>query len=106
MSKRFISGLPNSVREGRVLMHNHVSHGPNWPTGPNGFRAWTDDNPPEGFIPCPCGWAGLPHYAPEGPARAYRDGPELYQRRVRQLEKKHAEVWGEEDLSSRVHKWG
>jgi hypothetical protein len=44
MSKRFINGLPNSVREGRVLMHNHVSHGPNWPTGSNGFRAWTDDN--------------------------------------------------------------
>jgi hypothetical protein len=106
MSKRFIPGLPNSVREGRVLMHNHVIHGPNWPTGPNGFRGWTDNMPPEGFVPCPCGWAGLPHYAPQDHVQAYRDGPELYQRRVRQLEKKHATVWGEEDLSNGPHTWG
>ena len=105
MPKRFISGLPNSVREGRVLMHNHVSHGPNWPTGPNGFRAWTDDKPPLGFVPCPCGWAGLPHYAREDHARAYRGSPKLYQRRVRLLEKKQAVAWGKEE-SSGTHKWG
>jgi hypothetical protein len=83
-------------------MHNHVLHGPNWPTGPNGFRAWTDMKPPLGFVACPCGWAGLPHYAPEDHVQAYRDNPERYQRGVKQLERKHAV----EDLSSGPHKWG
>ena len=102
MYKHFIEDrLPKSVHKGRVLMHNNVSHGPNWPTGPNGFRAWTDDKPPLGFIACPCGWAGLPHYALEGHVQAYRDNPKRYQQGVRQLEKKHAEA-----LSSGVHKWG
>jgi hypothetical protein len=87
-------------------MHNDVSHGPNWTTGPNGFRAWTDDNAPEGFVPCPCGWAGLQHYAPESHVQAYRDNPGRYKRAVKQLEGRHAAMWGEEDLSSGVHKWG
>ena len=67
------------------------------------FVLGSDDKPPLGFIPCPCGWAGLPHYAREGDVQAYRGSPKLYQRRVRLLEKKQA---GEEDLSSGVHKWG
>jgi hypothetical protein len=95
---RYLNGyVPKSVGKGRVLMH----HGSNWPTGHGRkeFRAWTDDKPPEGFVPCPCEWAGLPHYARE-------DHVQAYQRRVKKLEKKHADVWGEEDLSSGVHKWG
>jgi ABC-type uncharacterized transport system substrate-binding protein len=36
-------------------MHNHIIHGPNWPTGPIGFRAWTDKKPPEAFVPYPVG---------------------------------------------------
>jgi hypothetical protein len=55
--------LPRRVPRGRVLMHNQIRHGPQWPTGINGFRAWWAAKPHEGFVPCPCGWAGLPHYA-------------------------------------------
>jgi hypothetical protein len=99
MAKRFITGLPNSVAEGRVLMHNHVVHGPNWPTGPNGFRAWTDDQPPLGFIPCPCGWASLPHYAAEGHVQAYSEDPKRYQRRAKYQE-------AGKGLGSGPHKWG
>jgi len=106
MYKHFITGFPKSIGKGRVLMHNNVNHGPNWPTGPNGFRAWTDEKPPLGFILCPCGWAGLPHYALESHVQAYRGNPKRYQRGVRALEKKHADAWGEEDLSSGTHKWG
>ena len=102
MYKHFINGFPKSIGKGRVLMHNNVNHGPNWPTGPNGFRAWTDEKPPLGFILCPCGWAGLPHYALESHVQAYRGNPKRYQRGVKQLEKKHAV----EDLSSGTHKWG
>jgi hypothetical protein len=106
VSRRYVSGVPKSVGKGRVLMHNHVIHGPNWPTGVNEFRAWTDDKPPEAFAPCPCGWAGLSHYASEGHVQAYRDNPERYKRGVKQLEKKHAVAWEEKDLSSGAHKWG
>jgi hypothetical protein len=55
--------LPKSVRDGRVLIHNHVRHKIDTPCGVEGFRAWTDTKPPPDFVPCPCGWAGLPHYA-------------------------------------------
>jgi hypothetical protein len=74
---RYLNGyVPKSVAKGRVLMH----HGSNWPTDPNGFRAWT--------VPCPCGWAGLPHYAAKGRVESYRE--KRYQRGVKQLERKHA----------------
>jgi hypothetical protein len=88
---RYLSvGLPRSVPEGRVLMHNHIIHGPNWPTGPNGFLAWTAIMPYEGFVRCPCGWAGLPHYAMRGHVQAYRENPDRYRRRVRYVERR----WG------------
>jgi hypothetical protein len=44
-------------------MHNHVQHSLDTPCGVNGFRAWTDTEPPSEFMKCPCGWSGLPHYA-------------------------------------------
>jgi hypothetical protein len=55
--------LPKSVREGRVLMHNHLRHKIDTPCDVNGFHAWTDTKPLPDFVPCPCGWSGLPHYA-------------------------------------------
>jgi hypothetical protein len=55
--------VPKSIGKGRVLMHNHVRHSRNMQCGDNGFRAWTDTKPPEGFKPCQCGYAGLPHYS-------------------------------------------
>jgi hypothetical protein len=55
--------IPKSVGAGRVLCHNHVQHTIDMPCGLNGFRAWTDSEPPPGFVKCPCGWSALPHYA-------------------------------------------
>jgi hypothetical protein len=63
--RRYIEAntVPKSVGAGRVLMHNPAEHSRNTPCGMNGFRAWTDDKPLEGFQPCRCGWSGLPHYS-------------------------------------------
>jgi hypothetical protein len=57
--------VPKSVGAGRVLCHNHVKHTDDMPCGFNGFRAWTCDaaGKPRGFVKCPCGWSGMPHYA-------------------------------------------
>jgi hypothetical protein len=67
---RYISGspplfLPDKIPKGRILAHNHVMHTIDMPEGLNGFRCWTwrEDLRPDNFVPCPCGWAGLPHYA-------------------------------------------
>jgi len=62
---RYVRGLtvPKTIGTGRKLMHNNVRHTVDMPTGVNGFRAWTDTKVPAGFIRCPCGWSGLPHYA-------------------------------------------
>ena len=53
------NGVPRKVPEGRVLVHNRVSHGPRTPVGVRGFRAWTQpvdaDDPP--VVECDCGWA-------------------------------------------------
>ena len=53
--------LPRSVPEGRVLVHNHVRHEPDTPTGVNGFRAWTVpvDWQAVPLVECDCGWAPL-----------------------------------------------
>jgi hypothetical protein len=65
-SPRYLEQVPRSLDEigrGQVLMHNHVRHTANFPSGVNGFRFWTEAKPPEGFHPCRCGWSGLPHYS-------------------------------------------
>ena len=43
-----VGTVPYSVPEGRVLMHNHVLHGVDTPSGTNGFHGWTDSKPPPG----------------------------------------------------------
>jgi hypothetical protein len=58
-----ISTVPKTLKPGRKLMHNHVMHTVDMPCGMNGFRAWTADKVAKGFVKCPCGWSGLPHYA-------------------------------------------
>jgi hypothetical protein len=70
---RYVRGLtvPKTIGTGRKLMHNDVRHTANMPTGVNGFRAWTDTKVPAGFIRCPCGWSGLPHYADEGHVKGH-----------------------------------
>jgi hypothetical protein len=62
---RYGRGVPRTIPEGRVLAHNHVAHGDNWPCGPNGFRWWTwpKENKPRWFVRCSCGWMDLPHFA-------------------------------------------
>jgi hypothetical protein len=52
------------------------------PTGVNGFRAWTDTKVPAGFIRCPCGWSGLPHYADERHVKGH-EGQRRRMRRAR-----------------------
>jgi hypothetical protein len=75
-SVRYVNGgsVPKSISKGRVLCHNHIQHGPNTPCGVNGFRAWTDTKPPQGFAKCPCGYAGLPHYARRDHVAGIRKG--------------------------------
>jgi hypothetical protein len=56
--------IPRSISPGRVLMHNHVRHTIDMPSGLNGFRAWTSNAVPnDEFKPCHCGWSGLPHFS-------------------------------------------
>jgi hypothetical protein len=61
----YAHGLPRTVPAGRVLAHNHVRHTAATAQGVRGFRCWTwpQDQVPRHWEPCPCGWAGLPHYA-------------------------------------------
>jgi hypothetical protein len=68
-------------------MHNHVVHSTHWRVGVNGFRVWTDNKPPADFVPCPCGYAGLQHYARKDFVEYYLQNPEWYKRRVRALER-------------------
>ena len=65
--------IPKSVKSGWVLCHNHIMHTENMGCGTNGFRAWFErEMPPAGFIKCPCGWSGLPHYALREHVRAQK----------------------------------
>jgi hypothetical protein len=88
-----------------MLMHSDVIHGPNWPCGINGFRAWTDTKPVEGFMLCPCGWAGLKHYSQKEHVRAYLDDPDRYRLRVRYQERWRKGPRGG-NLASGPHQWG
>ena len=87
MTVRYLSGLPTHIRSGRVLMHNNVLHGPNWTSGLNGFRYWTESQPPDGFVLRPCGWAGRKHYADRDHVNGYRADSASYRRRVVELER-------------------
>src|SRR5689334_19852182 len=68
-----VGTIPNKISLGRVLMHNIVMHGPYWGCGINGFRAWTADKPYKGMVLCPCGYAGIKHYADREHVQAWRD---------------------------------
>jgi hypothetical protein len=78
--------MPKKIPPGRVIAHNHILHGPDWPIGINGFRAWTASQPHADFVLCPCGWSGLEHYAHRGFVEEYREDPERYKARVKELE--------------------
>jgi hypothetical protein len=74
--------VPQSIGAGRVLCHNHVEHTVDMPCGLNGFRAWTDTEVPKGFVKCPCGYAGLPHYALRIHVKVIRTNPAWLTRRM------------------------
>jgi len=62
---RYIRGfmVPQKIPTGYVLCHNHTMHTNDMHCGVNGFRAWFSlGKPPAGYVKCPCGWSGLPHY--------------------------------------------
>jgi hypothetical protein len=66
-AQRYMTSVPRSVPEGRVLAHNPVQASRIDQTpGDYGFRAFTfsTDGLPSDFVPCDCGWSGLPHYRP------------------------------------------
>jgi hypothetical protein len=48
---------------GRILVHNHIKHGPKTHQGAKGFRAWWAA-PGEKYASCGCGWRPDlgPHY--------------------------------------------
>src|SRR5215813_14240564 len=53
--------LPTAIPTGYVLVHNHIRHRVNTPSGIRGFRAWFQ-KPSDRLEQCDCGWSGLPHY--------------------------------------------
>jgi len=64
---RYLPGghVPREVPAGRVLIHNSER------SGTTGFCAFTGTKPLDGFVPCPCGWSGLEHYAPAFHVESY-----------------------------------
>ena len=53
--------LPLSIPNGAVLVHNHLQHEKDTPSGMRGFRAWFQKST-DGLVVCECGWSGLEHY--------------------------------------------
>lgn len=54
---RYLGGMPRSLPQGRVLVHNHVR--PQAVLGRNGFRAWTMLLDEVLLEECRCDWAGV-----------------------------------------------
>jgi hypothetical protein len=54
--------------------------------GVNGFRAWTDTSKPPNFVKCPCGYAGLPHYAHRDHVKVVRGKPAWLRMSCEQLQ--------------------
>jgi hypothetical protein len=94
--------LPRTITAGRVLMHNHITHGRGWGCGINGFRAWSDVKPPPGFVLCPCGWAGLKHYARRDHVAAWRDPTD--RRRMQRWVRAEERSWAALDLVEATNK--
>ena len=78
---RYVPGfiVPQKIPTGYVLCHNHIMHTNDMHCDVNGFRAWFSlGKPPAGYVKCPCGWSGLPHYrlAPGSGCDSYASGPD------------------------------
>jgi hypothetical protein len=59
----YVGVIPKRMRKGYAyLCHNRVAREVDTMPGVNGFRAWWTAELPDGFVPCQCGWSGLPHY--------------------------------------------
>ncbi len=63
---RYTSQVPRKLPKGRVLVHNHIAHTKDMPSGVKGFRFWTQKAEPERLVLCKCGWQGLTHYHVNG----------------------------------------
>ena len=69
-AKTYVSGIPNSIPKGRILVHNSMrpeGPGPGAVSGASAFRAWLDELDIY-HIRCECGWAPLrgAHYRLKG----------------------------------------
>jgi len=56
--------VPRKIPAGQILVHNHMTHEENTPSGKGGFRGWFQTRLPSRakLVSCDCGWSGLPHY--------------------------------------------
>lgn len=61
----YLNKIPKEIPEGRVLAHNTAQHHAETKPDTDGFRCWTwrADDVLHRYIPCSCGWSGLPHVA-------------------------------------------
>ena len=63
-TSRYISYVPKTIPEGKILCHNGmIPQTPDQKPGFNGFRAWVDNETQSAkYGPCNCGWSGFPHH--------------------------------------------
>jgi hypothetical protein len=57
--------VPRKLKPGHVIVHNHIAHTKDMPSGVQGFRFWTQKLT-DGVVPCECGWRGVLHYHVKG----------------------------------------
>jgi hypothetical protein len=57
--------MPRTIPSGFFIWHNHIMHTNGMGHGMNGFRYRFEAKPVNyrQFMPCKCGWSGLPHYS-------------------------------------------
>jgi hypothetical protein len=66
---RYLTGIPKTIPEGLVVVHNIRPKEPEQKPGMNGFRIFLArfENDEERGPPCDCGWrGGIEHYESPG----------------------------------------
>jgi len=89
-TKKYVEGVPKSVARGRVLAHNHVVHGPDWPCGVNGFPRMDRRQAARRLRALSVQVVGAQALRREEVRRGLSREPERYWRSVRTLERE----WG------------
>jgi hypothetical protein len=59
---KYLRGVPKTIPEGLILVHNVTWPGPGTPMGLNGFRIFLAEPASESFVPCSCAYTELPHF--------------------------------------------